>query len=79
MGVIWALLVNNFPFICDSLRQNFDMMTIVGTMAEIAFSISNNQRKPNNAMSSTANNMQHKVSASGPIIHDMRREIENQM
>ena len=53
------------------------MMTV--TMAEVAFSISNNQHKANNSMSSTASNMQHKLSVTGPIIHCMKSEIAQEI
>ena len=53
------------------------MMTV--TMAEVASRISNNQHIANNAMSSTASNMQHKLSVTGPIIHCMQREIAQEI
>ena len=57
---IWALLVKHFPFVCDSLMQNFDMVTIVGTTAEVEFSISNRKRQEETYMEARISDMTQK-------------------
>ena len=57
----------NFPAITDSLRQNFDMVTTVSTMCEVAFTLASDQHKKNNTIESTSYNMQHQLSVMVPI------------
>ena len=78
----WDLMTANFPAITDSLRQNFDMVTTVSTMCEVAFPLASDQHKKNNTIESTSYNMQHQLSVMVPIKDEMKislNKIQNNM
>ena len=68
----WNVMVAKFPAITDSLRQNFDMVTTVSTICEVAFSLATDQHKPNNTIISTSHNIQHQLSVIGPIKEEIK-------